>query len=162
MNYYDILKVDTTTSTNEIKQSFKILAKKYHPDLNKEPNAQENFILIFEAYSILIDVNKRKTYDDIIKYRENNIFKENLNNWTYEAKKEANYYSKKPYKDFESKFESTLLSFGFLLNVIGMMFVPILFLLLMGIETFKKYYLIAIIINIIWILYIVIGIKKNK
>lgn len=62
-DYYEILGVDKNASDAEIKSAYRKLAKKYHPDVNKEEGAAEKFKEIGEAYSILGDAEKRKTYD---------------------------------------------------------------------------------------------------
>ena len=62
-DYYEVLGVDKNASDEEIKRAFRVLAKKYHPDVNKEPGAEEKFKEIGEAYSVLSDPNKRKQYD---------------------------------------------------------------------------------------------------
>ncbi len=62
-DYYEVLGVDKNASDEEIKRAFRILAKKYHPDVNKEPGAEEKFKEIGEAYSVLSDPNKRQQYD---------------------------------------------------------------------------------------------------
>ena len=62
-NYYDILGVDKTASQSEIKTAYFKLAKKYHPDVNKDPEAAPKFKEINEAYSCLGDEEKRKNYD---------------------------------------------------------------------------------------------------
>ncbi len=62
-DYYETLGVSKTASDEEIKRAFRKLAKQYHPDLNKEPGAAEKFKEIGEAYAVLSDPNKRKTYD---------------------------------------------------------------------------------------------------
>ena len=62
-DYYDVLGVSKNASDAEIKSAFRKLAKKYHPDLNKEPDAAEKFKECQEAYDVLSDANKRKNYD---------------------------------------------------------------------------------------------------
>jgi len=62
-DYYKTLGVEKNASDEEIKRAFRKLAKKYHPDVNKEEGAQEKFKEIGEAYSVLSDPNKRSQYD---------------------------------------------------------------------------------------------------
>ncbi len=62
-DYYDILGVPRTAGKQEIKKAYLKLAKKYNPDLNKEPDASEKFKKINEAASVLGDDSKREQYD---------------------------------------------------------------------------------------------------
>nr|XP_002129473.1 dnaJ homolog subfamily B member 9 [Ciona intestinalis] len=62
-DYYTILGVGRTATTKEIKSAFRKLALKYHPDKNKEPDAEAKFRDIAEAYQVLSDKQKRQRYD---------------------------------------------------------------------------------------------------
>ena len=62
-DYYEVLGVDKNASEAEIKSAFRKLAKKYHPDVSKEPDAAEKFKEAQEAYAVLSDTNKRSQYD---------------------------------------------------------------------------------------------------
>lgn len=64
-DYYKILEVDKKASEDEIKKSYKKLAKKYHPDVNKSPEAEKKFKDISEAYNVLQDPEKRRKYDNL-------------------------------------------------------------------------------------------------
>lgn len=62
-DYYEVLGVDKNASDAEIKSAFRKLAKKYHPDVSKEPDAAEKFKEAQEAYAVLSDSSKRAQYD---------------------------------------------------------------------------------------------------
>jgi curved DNA-binding protein len=62
-DYYDVLGVSRDAGPDEIQQAYRQLARKNHPDVNKDPGAEERFKEINEAYSALSDPNTRKKYD---------------------------------------------------------------------------------------------------
>ncbi len=62
-DYYEILGVPRSANPDQLKGAFRNLARKYHPDISKEPDAESKFKEINEAYSILSDPDKRARYD---------------------------------------------------------------------------------------------------
>ena len=62
-DYYETLGLGRNATPEQVKQAYKELAKKYHPDINKEPGAEEKFKEVLEAYTILSDAQKRSAYD---------------------------------------------------------------------------------------------------
>lgn len=62
-DYYEVLGVEKNADASEIKKSYRNLARKYHPDVNKAPDAEEKFKEIKEAYDVLSDQQKRAHYD---------------------------------------------------------------------------------------------------
>src|SRR5262245_38677941 len=64
-DYYNVLGVDRKASQDDIKHAYRRLARKYHPDVSKEKDAEEKFKNLQEAYEVLKDAEKRSSYDQL-------------------------------------------------------------------------------------------------
>jgi len=62
-DYYEVLGVSRDSSQEDIKRAYRQLARKYHPDVSTEPDAEERFKEVNAAYEVLSDAQKRSTYD---------------------------------------------------------------------------------------------------
>jgi curved DNA-binding protein len=62
-DYYDVLGVSRDAGSEEIQQAFRRLARRYHPDVNKDPVSEERFKEVNEAYQVLSDPESRRRYD---------------------------------------------------------------------------------------------------
>lgn len=62
-DYYEVLGVPRNASNDDLKSAFRRLARQYHPDVNNEPDAEERFKEINEAYAVLSDAERRAAYD---------------------------------------------------------------------------------------------------
>src|SRR5256885_14500693 len=74
-DYYKILGVERGASDEDIKKAYRKLARKYHPDVSKEPNAKEQFQEVSEAYETLRDKEKRAAYDSLGSHRPGQDFR---------------------------------------------------------------------------------------
>ena len=82
-DYYAILGVERSADDAEIKKVYRKLARKYHPDVSKEPDAEAKFKEISEAYMTLKDAEKRVAYDQLGKHRSGQEFQPPPN-WQHE------------------------------------------------------------------------------
>ncbi|HVC10987.1 MAG TPA: DnaJ C-terminal domain-containing protein [Burkholderiales bacterium] len=73
-DYYAILGVARDAGEGDIKKAYRRLARKYHPDVSKEPNAEERFKEVAEAYETLKDKDKRAAYDNLGSHRPGQDF----------------------------------------------------------------------------------------
>lgn len=64
-DYYKILGISREASVDEIKKAYRRLARKYHPDVSKEKDAEQRFKEVGEAYEVLRDAKKRDAYDQL-------------------------------------------------------------------------------------------------
>jgi curved DNA-binding protein len=74
-DYYSILGLERGASDDDIRKAYRKLARKYHPDVSKEANAEEKFKEIGEAYETLKDPEKRAAYDQLGRYRPGEDFR---------------------------------------------------------------------------------------
>ncbi len=83
-NYYEVLEISENASQEVIERVYKLFAKKYHPDVNPDnpKEAEEKFKEITEAYEVLSDESKRKSYDDKLKYEKQ---KQSSSSQTYQS-----------------------------------------------------------------------------
>lgn len=65
INYYDVLGIPSTASESDIKTAYRTMAKRYHPDINKDKHAEEKFKLVNEANDVLSNINSKIKYDAI-------------------------------------------------------------------------------------------------
>jgi len=68
VDYYEVMGVSPDASADDIKKAYRRLARKYHPDVSKEPNAEEKFKQLGEAYEVLKDPARRAEYDELRRY----------------------------------------------------------------------------------------------
>lgn len=73
-DYYAALGVEPTADLKTIKTAYRRLARKFHPDVSQEANAESQFKAVAEAYEVLKDEEKRAEYDDLRKYGRNGRF----------------------------------------------------------------------------------------
>lgn len=74
-DYYKILGVERGAQADEIKKAYRKLARKYHPDVSKEPEAEERFKEVNEANDVLSDPEKRAAYDQLGSYQSGQEFR---------------------------------------------------------------------------------------
>lgn len=87
-DYYKIMGVSENASEKDIKMAYRKLARKYHPDISKESNAEERFKEMGEAYEVLRDPTKRAEYD---RFRKNKEFRQE-GPYTYRGSEEPEHF----------------------------------------------------------------------
>lgn len=101
-NYYVLMGVSEDASDKDIKMAYRKLARKYHPDISKEPNAEERFKEVGEAYEVLRDPIKRAEYDT---YRKHGEFNQNAQHTRWPPEGNEPYYTNSFNEDlFETLF----------------------------------------------------------
>jgi curved DNA-binding protein CbpA len=107
-NYYDILEISQSATLTEIKTAFRKLSFKFHPDLNDDFNAEENFKKVNEAYQILSDPFLRALYDEKMK--------QTGNAFTYNPPPNHVYRSSPVTKKYNRSYRTILYAFLFLIT----------------------------------------------
>lgn len=100
-DYYKIMGISEDASDKDIKMAYRKLARKYHPDVSKEPNAEEQFKEVGEAYETLRDPKKRKEYDQ---FRKNWQFRQTAQKSPHDE--EGDSYEGQTYQFDNDFFES--------------------------------------------------------
>lgn len=101
-NYYDALSINESASIDEIKRAYRKKAKQLHPDVNKSVSAEQDFIAINQAYEFVINIKLGLKYDSRAqKFNRSGGYGKVWNDsHQQEARKRAEYYSRKKYSDF--------------------------------------------------------------
>lgn len=153
MNYYELLGVNEKASAEEIKEAYKKLMKKWHPDINKDEEAVKMSAKINEAKEVLLDDDKRRDYDIYLtkKTEENyNRYTQRKNERTQNNSQENNAYEKQNVTKWEylrdwlkyanfSKFRKLLAVIGVLLESLLCWFIKIFLIIFSFICNFVSY-----------------------
>lgn len=112
-DYYETLGVGRTASQEEIQKAYRTLARRWHPDINKEAGAEDRFKAINEAYEVLKDPEKRAQYDALGEnYRAGQEFRPPPQ-WEERVRREGEFTSFGSFSDFfEAFFGSGFQGFG--------------------------------------------------
>ncbi|MBG2875492.1 curved DNA-binding protein [Proteus alimentorum] len=100
-DYYAIMGVKPTDDTKTIKTAYRRLAKKYHPDVSKEPNAEERFKEIAQAWEILGDEQRRAEYDELWAHRNDSKFRQFTQQHSNKGQEN---FSQEDFDDFYASF----------------------------------------------------------
>ena len=127
-NYYEILNISKNAKPTEIKDKYLELVKKYHPETTKSEEAHTKFVLITEAYSILINPFRKKKYDKLLSTtnESNSSLIKRRFVWENQVSKKTQKYEKKTIKkegellDHIVKFFEIFEFFFDILDVISM------------------------------------------
>ena len=108
-NYYDILQVNKNASPEIIEKAYKVLAKKYHPDLQSEENkkhSEEVLKQINEAYDVLSDPIKRENYDKSLNQNTSDYDSQNLKEDFIRKQQEIEFQRKMQQVQYEQELEN--------------------------------------------------------
>lgn len=145
-NYYKILELEFGAEILTVKKSYRRLALRYHPDINKAADASQKFIEITEAYEVLNNEAKKLEYDDLyskFSRSQNNQYETNektssekAKEWATSGKKKAEEYASMKYDDFADRIIDEL--------KLGISYTPnIIFILICGIGVVTSFYIMS-------------------
>jgi curved DNA-binding protein len=111
-DYYKTLGLTRAASPEDVRKAYRQLARKYHPDVSTEPDAEACFKAISEAYEVLGDANKRRAYDRLKRPRRTDTGHPPPPNWSRraQASRQSPTASRRPGGFFESLFGTGLLA----------------------------------------------------
>jgi hypothetical protein len=121
-DYYQILELEPNCTVDDIKQAYRRLAKKFHPDINKSPDAHQKFIEISEAYEVLLH---RTSYDNHSQQQTQYDYEAFIRDVREAAQKQARMRYEKFAREHEAFRESGLYDLVLLLKYIGRVIVPL-------------------------------------
>ena len=105
-DYYAILKIDHDATIEEIKNAYRQLAKKFHPDLNKSPDAHERFIEITEAYEVLTNPDLQHHYQYVRTKVDEETLKATWEQARQAAYESAQHFARMKYEKFVREQEA--------------------------------------------------------
>ena len=111
-DYYAILGVSSSATHDDLRATFRQLAKRYHPDVSSEPDAADRFREVYEAYEVLSDSLKRQQYDALRTAAgaaaSTDDRERQYDEWASAARKRASTYARMNYDDFvRTVFQAT-------------------------------------------------------
>jgi DnaJ-class molecular chaperone len=104
-NHYQILGVNSSATSDELRRAYRILARRYHPDVNPGKASEERFKLIAEAYAVLSDAKKRAAYDLELEKDQRKHFDAAFA--TYNRSRRAQYQGRRPHQSTEQSDRQT-------------------------------------------------------
>lgn len=107
-DYYELLEISRSATQDEIKQSFRKQARRWHPDKSSSPLARSRFAAVYEAYSILSNPWKRRVYDGKLSASLGRRERGEYEEWRKDARRRAARYADESYEDFWREIQPDL------------------------------------------------------